>query len=53
MLRVKPDQDLSDVRANWLDDTPVDLIVGRNLGGDVRGRRAMDRSELRRDRKKS
>ena len=33
MLRVKPDEDLSDVRANWLDDAPVDLIVG----GDLRG----------------
>src|ERR1700730_18699919 len=28
MLRVKPDEDLSDVRANWLDDAPVDLTMG-------------------------
>jgi hypothetical protein len=47
MLRVKPDKDLSDVRANWLDDAPVDLIIGGNLRGDVRGRRAMDRSRIR------
>jgi hypothetical protein len=33
MLRVKPDEDLSDVRANWLDDAPVDLIVGEDLWG--------------------
>ena len=33
MLRVKPDKDLSDVRANWLDDAPVDLIVGEDLRG--------------------
>ena len=33
MLRVKHDKDLSDVRANWLDDAPVDLIVGGNLRG--------------------
>jgi hypothetical protein len=38
MLRVKPDDDLSDVRANWLDDAPVDLIVGEDgtfgIGGN-------------------
>src|SRR3984893_13361275 len=33
MLRVKPDEDLSDVRANWLDDAPVDLTVGEDLRG--------------------
>jgi hypothetical protein len=33
MLRVNPDEDLSDVRANWLDDAPVDLIVGEDLSG--------------------
>jgi hypothetical protein len=33
MLRVKPDEDLSDVRANWLDDAPVDL---RKAGNRVR-----------------
>jgi hypothetical protein len=33
MLRVKPDKDLSDVRANWLDDAPVDLIAGEDLWG--------------------
>ena len=33
MLKVKPDDDLSDVRANWLDDAPVDLIVGEDLWG--------------------
>ena len=33
MLRAKPDDDLSDVRANWLDDAPVDLIVGEDLWG--------------------
>ena len=33
MLRVKPDEDHSDVRANWLDDAPVDLIVGEDLWG--------------------
>jgi hypothetical protein len=33
MLRVKPDKDFSDVRANWLDDAPVDLIVGEDLRG--------------------
>jgi hypothetical protein len=33
MLRVKPDDDPSDVRANWLDDAPVDLIVGEDLWG--------------------
>ena len=39
MLRVEPDKDLSDLRANWLDDAPVDLIVGGNLRGmfGVRG----------------
>ena len=31
MLRVKSDEDLSDVRANWLDDAPVDLTVGEDL----------------------
>ena len=33
MLKVNPDEDLSDVRANWLDDAPVDLIVGEDLSG--------------------
>jgi hypothetical protein len=33
MLRVKPDEDLSDVRANWLDDAPLDLIAGEDLWG--------------------
>jgi len=33
MLRVKPDENFSDVRANWLDDAPVDLIVGGDLWG--------------------
>ena len=33
MLRVKPDKDLSDVRANWLDDAPVHLIGGEDLRG--------------------
>jgi hypothetical protein len=33
MLKVKPDEDLSDVRANWLDDGPVNLIVGEDLWG--------------------
>jgi hypothetical protein len=33
MLRVKPDEDLSDVRANWLDDAPVDLTMGEDLRG--------------------
>jgi hypothetical protein len=33
MLTVKPDEDLSDVRANWLDDAPVDLMVGEDLSG--------------------
>ena len=33
MLRAKPDEDLSDVRANWLDDAPVDLTVGEDLRG--------------------
>jgi hypothetical protein len=33
MLRVKPDDELLDVRANWLDDAPVDLIVGADLSG--------------------
>jgi hypothetical protein len=33
MLGVKPDEDLSDVRANWLDDAPVDLTVGEDLRG--------------------
>ena len=33
MLKVKPDEDLSDVRANWLDDAPVDLTVGEDLRG--------------------
>jgi hypothetical protein len=33
MLRVRPDDDLLEVRANWLDDAPVDLIVGENLSG--------------------
>jgi hypothetical protein len=33
MLRVKPEDELSDVRANWLDDAPVDLIVGEDLWG--------------------
>ena len=31
MLRVRPDYDLFEVRANWLDDAPVDLIVGEDL----------------------
>ena len=33
MLRVKPDEDFSDVQANWLDEAPVDLIVGQDLRG--------------------
>jgi hypothetical protein len=33
MLKVKPNEDLSDVRANWLDDAPVNLIVGQDLWG--------------------
>ena len=33
MLKVKPDEDLSDVRTNWLDDAPVDLITGEDLAG--------------------
>jgi hypothetical protein len=33
MLRVKADEDLSGVRANWLDDAPVDLIMGEDLSG--------------------
>jgi hypothetical protein len=33
MLRVRSHEDLSDVRANWLDDAPVDLIVGQDLSG--------------------
>jgi hypothetical protein len=33
MLTVKPEEDLSDVRANWLDDAPVDLMVGEDLSG--------------------
>jgi len=33
MLRVRPDYDLFEVRANWLDDAPVDLIVGEDLSG--------------------
>jgi len=33
VLRVKPDEDLSDVRANWLDDAPVDLMAGEDLSG--------------------
>ena len=33
MLRVRPDDDLLEVRANWLDDAPVDLIVGEDLSG--------------------
>ena len=35
MLRVRPDYDLFEVRANWLDDAPVDLIVGEDLSGTV------------------
>src|SRR3954466_6617350 len=31
LLRVRPDDDLLEVRANWLDDAPVDLIVGEDL----------------------
>jgi hypothetical protein len=33
MLRVRPDDELLEVRANWLDDAPVDLIVGEDLSG--------------------
>jgi len=33
MLRIRPDDDLLEVRANWLDDAPVDLIVGQDLSG--------------------
>ena len=33
MLKVRPDYDLFEVRANWLDDAPVDLIVGEDLSG--------------------
>ena len=33
MLKVRPDDDLIEVRANWLDDAPVDLIVGEDLSG--------------------
>jgi len=33
MLRVRPDDELVEVRANWLDDAPVDLIVGEDLSG--------------------
>ena len=33
MLTVKPNEDLSDVQANWLSDAPVDLIVGEALSG--------------------
>lgn len=33
MLTVKPEEDLSDVRANWLDDAPVDLMMGEDLSG--------------------
>ena len=33
VLKVTPDEDLSDVRANWLDDAPVNLIVGQDLWG--------------------
>ena len=33
MLTVKPEEDLSDVRANWLDDAPLDLMVGEHLSG--------------------
>jgi len=29
----KPNEDLSDVQANWLSDAPVDLIVGEALSG--------------------
>ena len=32
-LRIRPDDDLLEVRANWLDDAPVDLIVGQDLSG--------------------
>jgi hypothetical protein len=33
ILRVKPDNDLSDSQANWLDDAPVELIIGEALSG--------------------
>ena len=33
MLTVKPEEDLSDVRANWLDDATVDLMMGEDLSG--------------------
>jgi len=33
MLIVKPEEELSEVRANWLDDAPVNLIVRRDLWG--------------------
>ena len=38
LLRVRADE-MSDVQANWLDDAPVDLIVGQDLSGafDVGG----------------
>ncbi len=32
MLKVKAEE-MSDVRANWLDDAPVELIVGGDLSG--------------------
>ena len=32
MLKVKAD-DVSEVQANWLDDAPVNLIVGQDLSG--------------------
>jgi hypothetical protein len=33
MLTVKPEEELSEVRANWLDDAPVNLIAGEDLRG--------------------
>ena len=32
LLKVRADE-MSDVQANWLDDAPVDLIVGQDLSG--------------------
>ena len=32
LLKVRADE-MSEVRANWLDDAPVDLIVGQDLSG--------------------
>src|ERR1700738_1486685 len=36
LLKVRADE-MSEVRANWLDDAPVDLIVGQGLSGALGG----------------